>query len=467
VPRGTFFVVVGCSDIRRLSRDADADDAFESQRPTTTTTTDDRRRATGDGRQTTDDRRRRATREKGVASRPVRATMMTTMTTALVTKATTMAMRRDRAPRAVERRRAASFARGGTMASASSHGDGHGDGPSPSSRETAAEARDAREAQSSGVKPTTTTTTTTGDGKGAKNGELNIPMESASARKRVGRTRLLRTPMAGGVVSRDTKDRNLPSMATAARNLMELADYGDLSTTMSDMHHRRAGYPFGSTVDFATDATGHPIFCLAPLAIHTRNIAADSRCSLTVKMSGWGGLANARVTIFGDVQKLPSAEYQTAANEIFKAKYHARKEAIDMEDRWGDYTFYRMNRIVDVYFVGGFGTLNWIKLDEYMNTSPDTIVTSQNGRSVTETLSELNTRFAQRLAKHMSDALDLLVDDLWIISIDRRGMDVRVRTDGSSLIRRITFEVDVENFDDAAKAIDCALASDNICSTEF
>jgi len=354
------------------------------------------------------------------------------------------------------------------MASASSHGDGHGDGPSPSSRETAAEARDAREAQSSGVKPTTTTTTTTtGDGKGAKNGELNIPMESASARKRVGRTRLLRTPMAGGVVSRDTKDRNLPSMATAARNLMELADYGDLSTTMSDMHHRRAGYPFGSTVDFATDATGHPIFCLAPLAIHTRNIAADSRCSLTVKMSGWGGLANARVTIFGDVQKLPSAEYQTAANEIFKAKYHARKEAIDMEDRWGDYTFYRMNRIVDVYFVGGFGTLNWIKLDEYMNTSPDTIVTSQNGRSVTETLSELNTRFAQRLAKHMSDALDLLVDDLWIISIDRRGMDVRVRTDGSSLIRRITFEVDVENFDDAAKAIDCALASDNICSTEF
>ena len=393
---------------------------------------------------------------------PVTMTTTTTTTTmtALVSKA--MAMRRDRAPRAVERRRALAFARGGTMASASSHGDGHGDGPSPSSRETAAEARDAREAQSSGVKPTTTS-----DGKGAKNGELNIPMESASARKRVGRTRLLRTPMAGGVVSRDTKDRNLPSMATAARNLMELADYGDLSTTMSDMHHRRAGYPFGSTVDFATDATGHPIFCLAPLAIHTRNIAADSRCSLTVKMSGWGGLANARVTIFGDVQKLPSAEYQTAANEIFKAKYHARKEAIDMEDRWGDYTFYRMNRIVDVYFVGGFGTLNWIKLDEYMNTSPDTIVTSQNGRSVTETLSELNTRFAQRLAKHMSDALDLLVDDLWIISIDRRGMDVRVRTDGSSLIRRITFEVDVENFDDAAKAIDCALASDNICSTEF
>jgi len=31
-----------------------------------------------------------------------------------------------------------------------------------------------------------------------------------------------------------------------------------------------------------------------------------------------------------------------------------------MEDRWGDYTFYRMNKVIDVYFVGGFGSLNWV-----------------------------------------------------------------------------------------------------------
>lgn len=334
----------------------------------------------------------------------------------------------------------------------------------PSARESAMEAAAAREAENAGMKPSSSGETAT---RTVKDEALEIPFQSTSPRKRVGRTRLLRTPMAGGVVSRDTKDSNLPSMATAARNLMELADYGDLSTTMSDMHHRRAGYPFGSTVDFATDATGHPIFCLAPLAIHTRNIAADGKCSLTVKMSGWGGLANARVTIFGDVQRLPNGEYQTAANEIFKSKYHARKEAIDMEDRWGDYTYYRMNRIVDVYFVGGFGTLNWIKLDEYCSTSPDAIVTAAHGKSVIETLGELNTRFSQRLAAHMGNLLDLVVDDLWIISIDRRGMDVRVRTDGSSLIRRISFDTDVECFDDARRAVECALANDDLCRGEF
>jgi hypothetical protein len=71
------------------------------------------------------------------------------------------------------------------------------------------------------------------------------------------------------------------------------------------MHHRRAGYPFGTLVDFATDGAGMPIFCLSPLAIHARNLIEDSRCSLVVQMPGWTGLANARVTIFGDVFQLP------------------------------------------------------------------------------------------------------------------------------------------------------------------
>jgi putative heme iron utilization protein len=48
-----------------------------------------------------------------------------------------------------------------------------------------------------------------------------------------------------------------------------------------------------------------PIFCLSPLAIHARNLMEDPRCSLVVQMPGWTGLANARVTIFGDTYRLP------------------------------------------------------------------------------------------------------------------------------------------------------------------
>ncbi len=66
---------------------------------------------------------------------------------------------------------------------------------------------------------------------------------------------------------------------------MEQAQFAYLCTVMSRMHHRRAGYPFGTVVDFAADGAGYPIFCLSPLAVHTRNIAEDARCSLVVQVS--------------------------------------------------------------------------------------------------------------------------------------------------------------------------------------
>ena len=96
---------------------------------------------------------------------------------------------------------------------------------------------------------------------------------------------------------------------------MELAQYAHLCTIMSNMHHRRAGYPFGTIVDFASDGAGCPLFCLSPLAIHTRNIMEDPRCSLVVQMPGWTGMANARVTIFGDVYQLPPDMHE-AAREV-------------------------------------------------------------------------------------------------------------------------------------------------------
>lgn len=96
---------------------------------------------------------------------------------------------------------------------------------------------------------------------------------------------------------------------------VEQATHTHLCTVMSTMHHRRTGYPFGTLVDFACDGAGQPIFCLSPLAIHTRNILADPRCSMVVQMPGWSGLANARVTIFGDVYQLPP-EMQGTAREV-------------------------------------------------------------------------------------------------------------------------------------------------------
>ncbi|KAL8466515.1 hypothetical protein ACS0TY_035554 [Phlomoides rotata] len=156
----------------------------------------------------------------------------------------------------------------------------------------------------------------------------------------VGGTRagLFRTPISGGVQSA-TSAHGLPRPALAVRNLMEQARFAHLCTVMSRMHHRREGYPFGSLVDFAPDPMGHPIFSFSPLAIHTRNLLADPKCSLVVQTPGWSGLSNARVTIFGDVYPLPEDQQEWAH------KLYMEKHLQGPSQQWGNFYYFRMQNI--------------------------------------------------------------------------------------------------------------------------
>lgn len=65
----------------------------------------------------------------------------------------------------------------------------------------------------------------------------------------------------------------------------------------------------------------------------------------------------------------PSHSHQAAAQQIFMDKHGG-------QDRWlsGNFVYFRMSRIVDIYFVGGFGTVQWITAEEYLSSRPDDIV---------------------------------------------------------------------------------------------
>jgi hypothetical protein len=253
---------------------------------------------------------------------------------------------------------------------------------------------------------------------------------------------LAANPLSGGVANATARG-DLPSPAVAMRNLVEQAQFGHLCTTMSGMHHRRAGYPFGTVVDFAADGAGHPVFALSPLAIPTRNLMEDPRCSLVMQMPGWSGLANARVTMFGDAHELPKS-MQAAAAEIFH-----QKMATDGDQRWvsGNATYFRMNRILDIYFVGGFGTVQWVDVDEYAGARPDAIVVAHPAT----TLAALNEAFSEPLRRALAGARG--ADDAAFISIDKLGADVRVRRGGEYTVERLKFDVGVESREDAAAAV--------------
>ncbi|KAL2516141.1 Pyridoxamine 5'-phosphate oxidase family protein [Forsythia ovata] len=256
------------------------------------------------------------------------------------------------------------------------------------------------------------------------------------------RAGLFRTPISGGVQSA-TSAHGLPRPALAVRNLMEQARFAHLCTVMSRMHHRREGYPFGSLVDFAPDSVGHPIFSFSPLAIHTRNLLADPRCTLVVQVPGWSSLSNARVTIFGDVYPLPE-DQQEWAHQQYIAKHQQGPS-----QKWGNFYYFRMQNISDIYFIGGFGTVAWIDVKEYEAIEPDKIAVDGGEQN----LKELNAIFSKPLKELLSKEAE--VDDAALISIDSKGVDIRVRQGAQFNIQRISFEEghSIETLEEAKAAL--------------
>ncbi|CAI5526516.1 unnamed protein product [Closterium sp. Naga37s-1] len=243
------------------------------------------------------------------------------------------------------------------------------------------------------------------------------------------RSGLFRSPVSGGVESA-TSAHGLPAPAVAVRNLVEQAQYAQLCSIMSRSHHRRKGYPFGSLVDFTTDADGHPVFLLSPLGMHSRNLQSDPRCTVVVQIPGWSGLANARATIFGDLYPLPPSQQEWARGFYVKRHQHGAAQ------QWGNFHFYRMDTICDIYFVGGFGTVAWIDVAEYVAATPDTVATNH----VEHTLQELNDRLGGELRAVLAGSSpQQAIDDASFISIDSKGVDIRVRHGTQFHVQRLSF----------------------------
>ena len=125
--------------------------------------------------------------------------------------------------------------------------------------------------------------------------------------------------------------------------------------------------------------------------------------------------------------------------------------ASDDKDRWvsGNAVYFRMDRILDIYFVGGFGTVQWVDVEEYTTAQPDQIVV-QNPNL---TLQVLNQSFSEPVRAVLSRAHGTPADDAAFISIDKLGADVRVRRGGDYCVERMGFDRQVESLEDATAAM--------------
>ncbi len=138
---------------------------------------------------------------------------------------------------------------------------------------------------------------------------------------------------------------------TAAKRLMREARSGALATLMAG-----SGDPYCSLVNVATAACGSPLLLISRLAVHTKNILADTRVSLMLDERKEGDpLQGARVMLLGTAAKTDSADA--------RRRYLARQPEAEMFAGFADFAFYEIE-LKGAHLVAGFGRIVDLKASD-------------------------------------------------------------------------------------------------------
>lgn len=231
-----------------------------------------------------------------------------------------------------------------------------------------------------------------------------------------------------------------PSYAERARTLAYLGRIGSLST----LSRKQPGFPFGSVMPYALDHRGRPIFLISSMAMHTQNLKTSSQASLLVTQPGASGdpLGASRVTLLGNV--LPVSEEELgAARELYLARYENSKYWVDFDD----FAFYRM-KIVDIYYVGGFGVMGWVSTSEYVKAQVDPLADSAPG-----IIEHMNADHGDALILLARAFAGIEAHEASMTSVDRLGFHLRLKAGDRTRGTRIAFLHEVRSSSEARSVL--------------
>jgi putative heme iron utilization protein len=145
---------------------------------------------------------------------------------------------------------------------------------------------------------------------------------------------------------------------TAAKKLLREGRSGALATLMAG-----SGDPFCSLVNVATAADGAPLLLISTLAVHTRNLTADPRCSLMIDERKEGDpLEGARVMLMGAAA--------VTSDPDARRRYLARQPEAEMFAGFADFAFYRIT-LTGAHLVAGFGRIVDLKPADVLTQTED------------------------------------------------------------------------------------------------
>ncbi|QDV21904.1 HugZ family pyridoxamine 5'-phosphate oxidase [Aureliella helgolandensis] len=205
------------------------------------------------------------------------------------------------------------------------------------------------------------------------------------------------------------------SYAERARTMLFLNQTGVLST-----HSNKCpGFPFGSTMPYALDAAGRPLFLVSSMAMHTKNLKADARCSLfvTAPDAHLDPLGAGRMTLLGSAEPVPSEEL-AADRAAYLAAHENAKYYVD----FADFSFWRLNPS-ELYFVGGFGVMGWIEAADFERAVPDPLAEAASG--ILEHMNRDHMPAMLELAQHEKG---VVASEAKMTAVDRLGFHLRLTT---------------------------------------
>jgi putative heme iron utilization protein len=202
------------------------------------------------------------------------------------------------------------------------------------------------------------------------------------------------------------------SPAKAVKSLLRRSRQGALATLMAG-----SGDPYCSLVNVASHPDGSPILLISRLALHTKNLLADSRVSLMLDERAEGDpLEGSRIMLSGH------AEEVAADNEgVVRPRYLNAHPSAAAFVEFKDFSFFRISP-TGTHLVAGFGRIVDLKASQFLTDISDAgaLVEAEQGA-----VEHMNTDHRDALGLYATRLLGAAADDWRCSGLDPDGIDLQ------------------------------------------
>ncbi|MBW7971974.1 DUF2470 domain-containing protein [Bradyrhizobium sp. BR 10289] len=203
-----------------------------------------------------------------------------------------------------------------------------------------------------------------------------------------------------------------------AKSLLRRSRQGALATLMAG-----SGDPYCSLVNLASHPDGSPILLISSLAVHTRNLVADSRVSLMLDERAAGDpLEGARIMLSGRAE--PAGEEK----DLLQRRYLSAHPSAEAFVSFKDFSFFRI-RPTGTHLVAGFGRIVDLKPEQFLTdlTGAEDLLAAEEGA-----VAHMNADHRDAMGLYATKLLGAPAGDWRCTGCDPEGLDMQ---DGQTALR--------------------------------